>query len=201
MDIVIKQNGQGGETMFTLVRICNRVTRIISAIGGIASFAMICLIVVTIFDVVTRRFFVLGSTLLQELEWHFHTVLFAMALGWAYVEDSHVRIDIIHARLTPRKKHWVEAVGTTLFLIPYCAVIIFFGIEYAHQAWTQGETSPSVYGVPYRWIIKMFIPLGYSCLLLVGLAILVQKLTLLFGPKELHHEASRIAHIQKEHKY
>jgi TRAP-type mannitol/chloroaromatic compound transport system permease small subunit len=187
--------------MFKLVRICQRVTRIVSAIGGIGSFAMLCLIVVTIFDVVTRRFFVLGSTLLQELEWHFHTVLFAMALGWAYVEDSHVRIDIIRDRLTPRRRLWVEAVGTTLFLIPYCALIIYFGIEHAHQAWTQGETSPSVYGVPYRWIIKTFIPFGYSCLLLVGLAILVQKLTLLFGRKELHRDAERIAHMPREHKY
>ena len=36
----------------------------------------------------------LGSTRLQELEWQLHTVLFTMWLGYAYLKNAHVRIDV-----------------------------------------------------------------------------------------------------------
>ena len=67
-------------------------------IGKIAAWAGLALILVTIFDVITRRFFVLGSTKLQEAEWHLHTILFVFCLGYAYMKDAHVRIDDAHER-------------------------------------------------------------------------------------------------------
>ena len=34
------------------------------------------LIFIIIFDIITRRFFILGSTKIQEMEWHLHTAIF-----------------------------------------------------------------------------------------------------------------------------
>ncbi|MDE0718889.1 MAG: TRAP transporter small permease subunit, partial [Rhodospirillaceae bacterium] len=58
--------------------------------------------IVIIFDVVSRRFFVLGSTKLQELEWHLHTVLFIFCLGYAFLPNAHVRIDLFRSRISNR---------------------------------------------------------------------------------------------------
>ena len=65
--------------------------------GKVGAWLSIPLIFIIIFDVITRRFFVLGSTKLQELEWHLHTAIFLLALGFAYIKNSHVRIEIIRA--------------------------------------------------------------------------------------------------------
>ena len=40
--------------------------------GKFGSWLAIPLISIIIFDIITRRFFVLGSTKLQEMEWHLH---------------------------------------------------------------------------------------------------------------------------------
>ena len=55
--------------------------KIVSIFGKVGSWLAIPLISIIIFDIITRRFFVLGSTKLQEMEWHLHTSLFLLVLG------------------------------------------------------------------------------------------------------------------------
>ena len=51
--------------------------------GKVGAWLSLPLIFIIIFDVITRRFFILGSTKLQELEWHLHTAIFLLTLGFA----------------------------------------------------------------------------------------------------------------------
>ena len=37
------------------------------------------------------------STLLQELEWHFHVCLYTLVLGYGYIYNRHVRVDLVRA--------------------------------------------------------------------------------------------------------
>ena len=64
------------------------------------------------------------STLLQELEWHSHTVLFAFVLGYGYIWNTHVRVDLVRESLSFRKKAWVELFGLTFFLIPFILIYL-----------------------------------------------------------------------------
>jgi len=54
--------------------------RLVNRIGRFAAWLALALAGIILFDVVTRRFFVLGSTKLQEVEWHLHTALFMLCL-------------------------------------------------------------------------------------------------------------------------
>ena len=67
-----------------------------------------------------------GSTLLQELEWHFHTGLFALVLAYGYIWNTHVRVDLVRETLAFRKKAWIEFLGITVFLIPFTAITDLF---------------------------------------------------------------------------
>ena len=51
-----------------LLSLANFLDSLITRIGAAASWLLVLLMVVTLFDVASRRFFVLGSTMLQELE-------------------------------------------------------------------------------------------------------------------------------------
>ena len=95
------------------------------------------LIGVTIFDVVTRRFFVLGSTYLQEAEWHLHAVIVMLALGYAYLRNRQVRIDIFRAKWPPRRQAFVELIGCLLFMLPFTLILVYYGSNFSHLAWTQ----------------------------------------------------------------
>ena len=178
--------------MEILIRISNWIDRLLARIGKIAAWAGVVLIAVTIFDVITRRFLVLGSTRLQEFEWHMHVVLFALLIGYAYLKDSHVRIDLIRERLGERTQWWIEIAGCLLFLIPYCALIIYFSYDFTVRAYTSHEISASATGLSHRWIIKSVIPIGFGLLAMAAVVIVFRKLVELFGPPELRAKVHEI---------
>jgi TRAP-type mannitol/chloroaromatic compound transport system permease small subunit len=182
-----------------LLAISNLIDRFLTIVGKLAAWAGVVLIVVTVFDVVTRRFFVLGSTKLQEFEWHAHAILFMFLLGYAYLKDTHVRIDLVRERLGERAQWWLELAGCTFFLLPYCAIIIYFSFDFWLRSFLVGETSSSATGLPYRWIIKAALPIGFTFLGLAGIAVMFRKLVELFGPPELRKRAHDIEDAEVEH--
>lgn len=147
---------------------------LVTGIGRLVGWLLIVLMGVTIFDVITRRFFVLGSTQLQELEWHIHTVIFALALGYAYLRNDHVRIELVYGRLRRRSRLWIEIAGICLFLMPFTGVTLYYGTQFAYSAFLSGEASPSPVGLPHRWVIKSVLPLGLLVLLLAAVAVLLR---------------------------
>ncbi|MBT4109151.1 MAG: hypothetical protein HOE34_03360, partial [Pelagibacterales bacterium] len=76
----------------TLLKISSKLENILEAIGKLGAWLSLPLIGIIMFDIISRKFFVLGSTKLQEMEWHLHAALFLLALGYAYLKNSHVRI-------------------------------------------------------------------------------------------------------------
>ncbi len=185
--------------MELLIRVSEGLDRVIVKIGKIAAWAGLALILLTIFDVVTRRFLVLGSTKLQELEWHFHVILFAFCLGYAYLKDAHVRIDLLRENLSERTQWWIEVAGCLLFLLPYCALVVWFGIDFTERSFSNQEISASATGLTHRWIIKSAIPIGFAILALSGIAVLLRKTVELFGPEELRTKVHEIEEAEVEH--
>ena len=174
-----------------LMRISDGLAGLVIGIGRLAAWLSVALMAIIIFDVVTRRFLVLGSTKLQEMEWHLHGVLFLMTFGFAYLKDAHVRIELLRDRFPTRIRAWVEIFGILLCVIPYCVLIVWFGLGFVERSFVQGEVSSALTGLPYRWIIKSFVPLGFLVLLLGGISLLLRCLVCLFGPPEWRDEAGK----------
>lgn len=181
-----------------LIRFSDAVDRLLTRVAKVAAWAGVALIALTIFDVITRRFFVLGSTQLQELEWHFHTVLFALLLGYAYIKDAHVRIDLVRERLSERTQWWLELLGCLLFLIPYCLIVVYYSYDFALRSFNDAETSASATGLTHRWIIKSVIPIGFSLLGLAGVAVVLRKFVELFGPPDLREKVHEVEEAEAE---
>jgi len=161
-------------------------------VGRIAAAAgwlfLVCSLVIC-FDVVTRKFGYqipgFGSTRLQELEWHLHTAIFAFWLGFAYLRNAHVRIDLIASRAGPRGNAWLELFGCLFFALPYCIVAIGVSADYAWIAWLYGEGSTSPSGLPHRFVPKGMIALGLILLFVALVSAFLRTLVFLFGPKDL----------------
>lgn len=169
------------------------VERLLALVGRLAGWLFILNVLVICTDVVTRKFGFqipgLGSTRLQELEWHFHMALFMLWLGLAYLRNGHVRIDVVVARLSPRSCAWIELFGLLLLALPYCLVLLNYGADFAWKAWVSNEGSESATGLPWRWIPKSIMELGLFLLLLAVTAMLARLVVFLFGPVELRDRA------------
>jgi len=194
-------NGQPGT-----IRLADRLRRVVDFVGRSAAWLSLPVIIITCIDVIGRKsrwvddqgithsmqlwlarnvtsFF--ESTILQELEWHFHAALFALVLGYGVVYNTHVRIDLIRDNLHFRKKAWLEFIGLTFFMIPYCALVIYFTYDYVVQSYLVGEGSASTVGLPHRWFIKSVLVVGLVVALMSGIAAWLQVVTVLWGPQEL----------------
>lgn len=150
-------------------------------LGETASWLWLVLVLVIVFQVALRYVFAQGSIMLEELQWHIYGVAFLLGLGFCLQADRHVRIDVLAEQWSLRTKAWVELVGLAVFLLPFVIAVIYESAKFATVSWQFGEVSPAPGGLPYRWIIKSFIPIGFSLLGLAALARLSRCTALLFG--------------------
>lgn len=129
------------------------------------------LVVVVCYDVFTR--YVLQNSLVavQELEWHLFALVFLLGAGYSLKYDKHVRVDVFYSRFSPRAQAWVNLVGSVLFLIPFCLMVIWSSQNFVMNAYLFGETSPDPGGLPARWVLKAAIPVGFLLLLIQGCAL------------------------------
>lgn len=168
-----------------LKKFAGALTRFVTFTGKAAAWTSIALILVILTDVILRRYFVIGSAKLQELEWHLHGILFLLTIGWAYLQGAHVRIELLRERWSARTKAWVELWGILFFLLPFTATAIYFGIDYVEMSYRNAEVSASMTGLGYRWAIKSVLVAGLGLLLLAGIANAILLLLYLFGPESL----------------
>lgn len=167
--------------MRALLGICERIDGVILRIGNLAGLLFLVLMAVIVFDVITRGRGWTSSTKLQELEWHLHAALCFLVFASTYLRDRHVRIEIFRERWRPRTRAAVELVGLFVLFLPMCAVVFYFSYELAWAAYWRGDSSPSVTGLPHRWIIHSFQPLAFLMLLIVGFSLFVRNLAVLLG--------------------
>ena len=167
--------------LIRLLKISIFLQNVVSYIGKLGSWLALPLIFIIMFDIITRRFFILGSTKLQEMEWHLHTALFLLVLGYAYIKNSHVRIEIVREKYSAVLKSIFEILGILLFLIPYTIMVIFYGIDFVNRSYELKEVSSALTGLSHRWIIKSFIPLGMFLLLIAGLSILIRNIVFTYA--------------------
>ncbi len=171
--------------MQQLVALEKFLSRIVMGVGRAGAWIAIPLMVIILFDVITRRFLVLGSTKLQEGEWHLHAMLFLLCMGFVYLKDGHVRIDLMREGMSSRTRSWVELIGCLVFAIPYCLIVAWFSIDFVDRSWNLNEASDSATGLPFRWAIKAFMPIGMFTLLLAGIVVLLRRIIDLFGPPDI----------------
>lgn len=175
-------------------------------VGTLAAFLFLPMMLIILYDVIQRKYLgwspdftdtdwyrMFSSTRIQEMEWHLHAVLFLMTLGYAYVRDAHVRIELVRDSLRPRSRAWIELFGALLFMVPYCYVVIKYGNENALRAFHIGEGSDALTGLANRFIIKGFLPLGFVFVALAGMSAALKSVVYLFGPASLRASASHYA--------
>ena len=184
--------------MATLLRLADVLDRISRGVGKLASWLILPLIAMIMFDVVTRKidfikawsaqftmeYGISVSFILQDLEWHLHGALLLLTFGYGYLLNAHVRVDIFREHLGRRRQAWLELWGLLFFGIPFLLVMIWFAWTMTSASWAQGEGSESQVGLGMRYIIKSFLVWGFFFALLATVATLFRCIAYLFGDYE-----------------
>jgi TRAP-type mannitol/chloroaromatic compound transport system permease small subunit len=154
----------------TTARIADGIDRITAAIGRIATWCSLYVVLAEFAVVVLRYALGFGSIRLQESVLYAHAGLFMLAAAWTLQIDGHVRVDIFYARGSPRARALVDLLGSVVFLLPFATVLFVLTLPYVERSWHILEGSPQPSGLPFVYLLKTVILVFAALVGLQGLA-------------------------------
>ena len=150
-------------------------------VGRGVAWVTLGLVLVVFVDVVMRYLFNTSFVFTQELEWHLFGFIFLIGAGYTLLHDGHVRVDIIYQRVGFKSRAWINLIGVILFLIPGCAMVITTSWKFTMNAFLIMEGSPDPGGIPFRFVLKGCLPVGFTLLLLQGISLGIHSLMQIKG--------------------
>lgn len=152
--------------------------------GRLVAWLTLVMMTLTCVIVVLRYGFSIGSIALQESIGYLHAMVFLLAMAFTLRRDGHVRVDIFYRQFNARRKAWVNALGSLLFLLPVCGFILVTSWDFVANSWAVKEGSPNADGLPIVYLLKSLIPAAAVLLALQGLAEVLRSLLTLTSEED-----------------
>ncbi|UXU74394.1 MULTISPECIES: TRAP transporter small permease subunit [unclassified Paracoccus (in: a-proteobacteria)] len=161
-----------------LVNFVRLVDRMNYGIGRLAMFLLFVLMGVLMWSTLSKALF---TPALWTLEMAQFVMVAYWVLGGPYAMqmNSHVRMDLFYAKLSPVRQAWWDAF-TVLALIFYLGVMLYGAVDSTIYSFAYAERSPTAWRPP-MWPIKVILCVGFSLMLLQALAALVRDLATIRG--------------------
>jgi TRAP-type mannitol/chloroaromatic compound transport system permease small subunit len=168
--------------MSRLKRIADAIDLLNEWIGRGLSWLTLGMVLMVFVVVLMRYVFGLGSTIMQESVVYMHATVFMAVAGYTLVHNGHVRCDIFYGPASPRAKAIIDIIGTVIFLIPMCVLVLWVSWPYAKASWAVLEGSPEGrMGIPAVFLLKSLIIVFAGVLGLQSLSLLIQSALFLAG--------------------
>ena len=158
-----------------------RIDAMLVALGSAVSWIWLLLLAVIVMNVTLRYLFAEGRIEFEELQWHLYSIGFLLGLPYAVATDSHIRVDVVHERLSPRLRAWIELYGLLLLFLPFCLLVLVYSVPFVMASHAADEVSNSAGGLAHRWLIKAVLPIAFALLILAGISRLTRVVRRLFG--------------------
>ncbi len=146
------------------------IDRVTDFIGRFTAVVLVVLVVLIVYDATARYLFSVGSTALQELEWHLYDVVILLSIAYTLKHNAHVRVDIFYDRFSPKVQAIINIMAILFFIFPLSALIIYIGFDFVSLSFVQHEASSDPGGLTHRWIVKSLMPLAFLFLALQSLS-------------------------------
>jgi len=143
--------------------------RVVVALGVATRLAVLALVLLVAGNVLLRYALAWSPVALQEIEWHLISPIALLGMAYAVHHRADVRVDFLYDRFGPRTRAAVD-LASGMLTVAVGVTVAWLAVPYVLQAYDIGEGSPDPGGLPGRYLLKAFIPLGFSVLALQGLA-------------------------------
>jgi TRAP-type mannitol/chloroaromatic compound transport system permease small subunit len=165
-------------------QIAHRIERANRAIGRIAAWCCLYVVLAEFAVVIMRYALGMGSIRLQESVLYAHAALFMLGAAWTLLEGGHVRVDIFYAQASLRARAIVDFTGAMIFLIPFAVVLAIVSTPYVLRSWAILEGSREASGLPFVYLLKTLIPIFALLMGLQGAAQAIRAALLFSAPRE-----------------
>ncbi|PKP64210.1 MAG: C4-dicarboxylate ABC transporter substrate-binding protein [Alphaproteobacteria bacterium HGW-Alphaproteobacteria-8] len=141
------------------MRFIDRLSDALAAVAGWAYFAIGLMLG---YEVVARYFFTAPTIWAEELSrlvFIYATFLAAAAL---LHHNQHIRVTALTGLLGERARR-AARLASLAFIIAFCALVAWHGLDAPINSFTRGRTSGSMLDIP-AWWMQAAVPLGFALL-------------------------------------
>jgi TRAP-type mannitol/chloroaromatic compound transport system permease small subunit len=165
--------------MILLSKIAQWINQLNYRMGQMISWLTLILVALVNIVVLSRYLLGIGSIAVQESVTYVHAVIFMLGLAFTLQRGGHVRVDIFYRDFSARRKAIVDLIGTVIFLLPFCGLILFGSWDYVMASWSIKESSSETGGIAAVYLLKTLMLFMPITLALQGLAQIIDSVLVL----------------------
>jgi TRAP-type mannitol/chloroaromatic compound transport system permease small subunit len=169
--------------MRALLWIANKIDKTTEFFARVVRWGLLANVLLVAGNAFARKFFSVAMLAAYDLQWHFFAAVVLLMAAYTLKRDEHVRVDLLVHRLGERGMAWLDLIGFALILLPLCLLMVRVTTPTFVASILSGETRASresLSDLP-AWIIKSFIPAGFTLLALQGIAEAIRCVACLKG--------------------
>jgi|SRR5665213_444323 len=167
-----------------LVKALLPVSRAIDAIntwlGRHLAWLILAAVIVSAANATIRKIFDISSNSWLELQWVLFSAVFLLCSPWTLLCNEHIRIDIVNNLMPPRVRNWIDVIGHSFFLMPFCAIMVVTGIPFFIRSIEINEQSGNAGGLP-QWPTKSLVMIGFALLFIQAVSELIKRVAVMRG--------------------
>lgn len=178
--------------MTALAALGRALDRFSDLVGRTVMWLAALLVLVQFAVVVLRYGFSTSLIQMQESVIYIHATLFMLAIAYTMLHEGHVRVDILYAGWSARRRAAVDLAGVLVAVIPFCLLMLWTCWPFVEASWRIREGAIAYGGIPYQYLLKSLIPAMAALLLLQAIAHAVRCVLTVAGLRA-DHRAGRVS--------
>lgn len=144
------------------------------AVGRVVMLLIFVMIGILLYASISRTVFDVPISWVMEMGQFLLAAYYLLGGGYSMQINSHVRMDLLYGRLSPRKMAFTDTI-TSFCLIFYLVVLLMGGISSTRYAITYNQVNYTAWA-PLLWPIKTIMTVGIALMLLQAVAFFFKDL-------------------------
>ena len=160
--------------MKQLLTVASTIDRVTDVFAALAKWAVLLCSLISAGNAMVRYTFGYSSNGWLEIQWYLFAGCVMMGGAQVLRVNEHVRVDVIYGTLSSRTRVYIDLFGLVCFLMPAMVTFLYLSWPLFVSMLVSGEMSSNAGGL-IRWPAMMLLPLGFSLMILQGIAEIIKR--------------------------
>ena len=127
--------------MGALLKLSSAIDWLNEQFGVVANWLVLLACLISAGNAGSRYLFSESSNGWLEIQWYMFGGMVLLGAPYTLKVNEHVRVDLFYGLASERARIWIDIVGGFLFLLPICAILIYFTWPWFVDSWKINTTS------------------------------------------------------------
>jgi TRAP-type mannitol/chloroaromatic compound transport system permease small subunit len=171
--------------MTALEKIIKFIDAVSDRSGRIVGWIAVPMIISLIYEVFARYIFHRPTIWSYEITYMIYGTHFLLGAAYTLRVKGHIRIDLLYMRFSKRGRALIDVIGYLVIFFPVMFALVVASYDMAKDAYMIMEVSQFTPWQPILWPFKSVICLGFSLLILQGIAEFIRSVVTLIRGEEI----------------